>query len=206
MSRALLRGFITAVGVVVLIQQTILSLGLGGLATQVGLTPDSTSIQRLLFLFSYISYFDPLTSAFSAAVLFILVTMPFLKKKYTAISKLPEVFLVVISSIIVCKFYKFDQAGLDVLGQVGESNNNLNLPLPIPSIPTLPDHADIKAIIVNAAIIAIIGFVESIAAAKSFARRHNYFVSANRELVALGISNIIGGFFGSFPAFGSVSN
>ncbi|KAL7309281.1 hypothetical protein PS15m_011388 [Mucor circinelloides] len=203
MSRALLRGFITAVGVVVLVQQSILLLGLGDLATQVGLTPDSTTIQRLLFLASYVSYSDPLTSAFSAVVLLILVTMPLVKKRYTVISRLPEVLLVVILSIIVCRLYRFDKAGLDVLGQVGGSSSNFNLPLPVPSMPTLPDHADIKAIIVNAAIITIIGFVESIAAAKSFARRHNHFVSANRELVALGIGNVIGGFFGSFPAFGS---
>jgi MFS superfamily sulfate permease-like transporter len=60
--------------------------------------------------------------------------------------------------------------------------------------------------LINAAMITIIGFVESIAAAKSFARRHNYFVSANRELVAIGIGNIIGSFFQAYPAFGSVSD
>lgn len=205
MSRALLRGFITAVGVVVMVQQSILLLGLSNVATQVGLTPNSTTIQRLLFLASYISDAHRLTSAFSAVVLLILITTPILKKRYAVISRLPEVLLVVISSILVCKLCKLDEAGLDILGQVGGSNSTFNPPLPIPSIPVLPDHADIKAIIVNAAFITIIGFIESIAAAKSFARRHDNFVSANRELVALGISNVIGSLFGSFPAFGSVS-
>jgi MFS superfamily sulfate permease-like transporter len=91
------------------------------------------------------------------------------------------------------------------LGRVGDSSSNFNLPSPFPTMPKLPDHADIKAIIVNAAIITIIGFIESIAAAKSFAGRHNYFVSANRELAALGIANIFGGLLQSLPVFGSVS-
>ena len=209
MSRALLRGFITAVGMVVLVQQSILLLGLSEIAIQAGLTPDSTTVQRLLFLFSHAHQSDPVTSAFSAVVLFVLITTPILKKKYTKnlvfISRIPEVLVVVISSIVVCRVFRLDSAGLDVLKSVGDSSSNFNLPLPFPAIPKLPDQADIKAIIVNAAIITIIGFVESIAAAKTFARKHNYFVSANRELVALGIANVFGGVFKAFPAFGSVS-
>lgn len=113
--------------------------------------------------------------------------------------------MVVISSIVICRLFHLDQARLDVLGRVGDASSNFNLPLPFPGVPKLPNHADIRAIIVNAAIITIIGFVESIAA-KSFARRHDYFVSVNCELVTLGIVNIFGGFFQAFPAFGSVSN
>ncbi|CAO3614120.1 unnamed protein product [Mucor hiemalis] len=207
MSRALLRGFITAVAMVVLVQQSILLLGLGTIANEAGLTPDSNTVQRLLFLFSHIKQAHPLTSAFSVIVLFVLIVTPIIKKKYDAsqsvISRIPEVFVIVISSIVVCRIFRLDLEGLEVLGRVGDSSTSFNLPLPLPSIPKLPGHADIKAIIVNAAIITIIGFVESIAAAKSFARKHNYFVSANRELVALGIANVFGGLFQAFPSFGS---
>lgn len=112
--------------------------------------------------------------------------------------------MVVIASIVICRSFHLDQSGLDILGLVGHPSSGYSLPLPVPSVPKLPEHADIKAIIVNAAIIAIIGFVESVAAAKTFARKHTYFVSANRELVALGIANIFGSLFQSFPAFGSV--
>lgn len=79
MSRALLRGFITAVGTVVLVQQSILLLGLGDLASEAGLTPDSTTIQRLLFLFSHLQA-DNMTSVFSAIVLFVIIITPQIKK------------------------------------------------------------------------------------------------------------------------------
>ena len=54
--------------------------------------------------------------------------------------------------------------------------------------------------------ISVIGFVESIVIAKIYSSKHNYSVSANRELVALGVANIFSGLFQGIPAFGSVSN
>jgi hypothetical protein len=84
----------------------ILLLGLGDMATKIGLTPDSSTIQRLLFLGSYITYTHPLTSAFSAVILLVLVR----SHRHR---------VVVIASIAVSRMGRLDQAGLDVLGQVG---------------------------------------------------------------------------------------
>lgn len=60
------------------------------------------------------------------------------------ISRIPEVFVIVISSIVVCRVFRLDLEGLEVLGRVGDSSTSFNLPLPLPSIPKLPGHADIK--------------------------------------------------------------
>lgn len=51
----------------------------------------------------------------------------------------------------------------------------------------------------------MIGFVESIAGAKTVAARHNVDVSPNRELVAYGLANAISSFFGAWPTFGSLA-
>lgn len=56
----------------------------------------------------------------------------------------------------------------------------------------------------SSVLISVIGFVESIAGAKIYAAKHDYIVSPNRELVALGVCNSIASFFGCFPAFGSL--
>ena len=48
----------------------------------------------------------------------------------------------------------------------------------------------------------MIGFVETIVAAKIYANRYNYAISPNRELVAMGAANIFGSFFHTFPSFG----
>jgi SulP family sulfate permease len=50
-----------------------------------------------------------------------------------------------------------------------------------------------------------VGFMESIAVAKVYARRHRYDVEANRELVALGASNVTAGLFGGYPVTGGFS-
>jgi len=48
--------------------------------------------------------------------------------------------------------------------------------------------------------------LDSIAAAKQNSARFGYSISPNRELVALGVSNIVGSFVqGTLPAYGSIA-
>ncbi len=54
--------------------------------------------------------------------------------------------------------------------------------------------------------ISFIGFMESIAVAKAIQAKHkDYEVIPNQELIALGLSNIFGSFFKSFPVTGGFS-
>lgn len=60
-------------------------------------------------------------------------------------------------------------------------------------------------IILNS-LISVIGFLDSIVAAKQNASRFGYSISPNRELVALGAGNLIGSFVpGTLPAYGSIT-
>lgn len=55
-------------------------------------------------------------------------------------------------------------------------------------------------------LISVVGFLDSIVAAKQNAGRFGYTISPNRELVALGAGNIIGSFVpGTLPAYGSIT-
>ena len=53
--------------------------------------------------------------------------------------------------------------------------------------------------------IALIAFTESIAAARAFVRPEDPPIKANRELLALGLANLAGGFIGSMPSGGGTS-
>ena len=54
--------------------------------------------------------------------------------------------------------------------------------------------------------IALISFMESIAVAKSIQSKHrNYKVVPNKELIALGLANVVGSLFQSFPTTGGFS-
>ncbi|KAI8833909.1 hypothetical protein BC829DRAFT_422437 [Chytridium lagenaria] len=52
--------------------------------------------------------------------------------------------------------------------------------------------AKVRYYLISALLISVIGFVESIVVAKTYATKHNYAVSPNRELVALGVANTFG--------------
>lgn len=53
---------------------------------------------------------------------------------------------------------------------------------------------------------SVVGFLDSIVAAKQNGARFGYSISPNRELVALGVGNLAGSFIpGTLPAFGSIT-
>ncbi|GAA95593.1 uncharacterized protein L969DRAFT_101695 [Mixia osmundae IAM 14324] len=51
----------------------------------------------------------------------------------------------------------------------------------------------------------IVLLIEHIAIAKSFGRVNNYVINPSQELIAIGITNLFGPFFGAYPATGSFS-
>lgn len=52
---------------------------------------------------------------------------------------------------------------------------------------------------------SVIGYMESIAIAKSLAAKHKYEVDAGQELTALGMANLLGSFTSAYPVTGSFS-
>jgi MFS superfamily sulfate permease-like transporter len=69
----------------------------------------------------------------------------------------------------------------------------------------VPDLALVTALLPAAAGIALMAFVESIAAARAFRTRDEPPVDPNQELIALGGSNLAGGLFQAIPAGGGLS-
>ncbi|GAA5803549.1 hypothetical protein HPULCUR_009031 [Helicostylum pulchrum] len=53
--------------------------------------------------------------------------------------------------------------------------------------------------------IILIMILEHVSVAKSFGRMSNYVIDPNQEILAIGISNIVGSFFGAYPCTGAFS-
>ncbi|XP_067439761.1 sodium-independent sulfate anion transporter [Thunnus thynnus] len=53
------------------------------------------------------------------------------------------------------------------------------------------------------AVIPFMGLLESIAIAKAFASQNDYRIDANQELLAIGVTNILGSFVSAYPVTGS---
>jgi SulP family sulfate permease len=79
-----------------------------------------------------------------------------------------------------------------------------HIPQALPSL-TLPTVDLITQLLPGAIGIALMSFTETIAAGRAFAIRSEPPVRANRELVATGIANLSGAFFGAMPAGGGTS-
>jgi SulP family sulfate permease len=69
----------------------------------------------------------------------------------------------------------------------------------------LPDLGQLEVLLPAAAGIALMSFVESIAAARAFVRPDDRELDPDRELVALGAANVGAGFFQGLPAGGGLS-
>ena len=70
---------------------------------------------------------------------------------------------------------------------------------------TQVDLAFALSLLPSAAMIALVGYVESIAVAESLAQRRRESINSRQELVALGAANIAGAFSGAMPVAGGFS-
>lgn len=78
------------------------------------------------------------------------------------------------------------------------------IPSGLPSL-TLPDLSLVAELAPGALGIALMSFMESIAAGRAFLRPNDPPVDANRELVATGAANLAGALFGAMPAGGGTT-
>lgn len=103
---------------------------------------------------------------------------------------------VVTVSILVTRLFDLKAHGVKIVGAI-ESG--------FPSPTNMFGTEDMSSLLPSAAVISLVGFLESIAIAKGIAARRGYRVEATQELVALGASNIFGSMFSSYPVTGSFS-
>jgi sulfate permease, SulP family len=76
--------------------------------------------------------------------------------------------------------------------------------LPTPSLPML-DGPAISALMMTALTISFVGFMESVAVAKSIATRERYRIDPDAELKGLGLANVAAGVFSGYPVTGGFS-
>ncbi|MDD1609760.1 MAG: SulP family inorganic anion transporter [Methylococcaceae bacterium] len=78
------------------------------------------------------------------------------------------------------------------------------IPEGLPSL-TLPNIALVEQLLPAALGIALMSFTESIAAGHAFVKNTEPAINANRELIATGAANLVGGLFSAMPAGGGTS-
>lgn len=132
-----------------------------------------------------------ITFAVGAASLALLLVM----KRW--MKQVPSALVVVVLTIVATELFGLADRGVKTVGEIPSS-------LPAFGLPEL-DAGTMGSLLVTAFVITLVGFMESVAVGKVYARRHRYEIEPNQELVALGYSNVASGMFGGYPVTGGFS-
>ncbi|GAE25975.1 sulfate permease [Halalkalibacter wakoensis JCM 9140] len=113
------------------------------------------------------------------------------------VPKLPGALFVVIISILFVSAFNLERNGVQIVGDVPQG-------FPQFALPTMTMQT-VQVLVPMAFIIALLGFMESLAIGKAVAKEEQYKINPNQELRALGLANMLGSLFQSFPVNGSFS-
>ena len=117
--------------------------------------------------------------------------------KYKGKIKVPATLVVLVLGIVLVKQLGLNEEGVDIVGVIPEG-------LPSFSSPTI-NASDFTQLLPIAITLALIAFMEAYSIAKTIEEKHDYKLDADQELRALGLANIFGAFFKSYPTTGGFS-
>ncbi len=112
--------------------------------------------------------------------------------------KIPSALVIVVLSSLVVWGANLESNNIDIVGAIPSG-------LPSFQIPVF-DMDLLQEMVPMVLTLAVIAFMEAISVAKTVEAHHDdYEVNPNKELVAIGLSNLIGSFFMSYPITGGFS-
>lgn len=113
------------------------------------------------------------------------------------VPRFPASVLVLTAGILLAWMIDIGSNQMHIVGSV---------PGGLPSI-ALPEInlGNMRRLLPTALTLALVQFMSVASLGKAFAKRHDYLVDSNHELVAIGASNLAGSFFNALPVSGSFS-
>ncbi|MGM0547403.1 MAG: SulP family inorganic anion transporter [Bacteroidota bacterium] len=145
----------------------------------------------LLSVFEKAANIDPFTAAIGIGSIALIIAIRKWKPTF------PSALVVVALGTLVTYGFGLDQKGVAIVGEI---------PQGLPSLEILSfSLGDFQQLLPTILVISLVGYMESIAVAKAIANKHGYKVDPNQELVGLGLANIGGAFFQSYPTTGGFS-
>jgi SulP family sulfate permease len=180
-SDPILTGFKAGVGLVIVVDQVPKLLGVH--------FDKGPFFQNILSIFHHL----PATSV--PTLLLALVTLALVFGLEHFLPRAPAPLFAVALGIAASGLLILKQAGVELVG---------NIPAGLPA-PVFPDLSLVGTLWPGALGIALMAYIESIAAGRAFIRHGDPRPNPNQELIALGAANLAGGFFRIIPAGGGTS-
>nr|CAX69407.1 cadherin, EGF LAG seven-pass G-type receptor 3 [Schistosoma japonicum] len=109
---------------------------------------------------------------------------------------IPIELIVLVIGTVVSKFYLLNQRyGVSIVGEI---------PVGLPS-PLLPDIRLVPEVLMESVIVSFVSLATTISLIKAYAKKGGYNVGYTQEFCALGLCNVISGFFRCQPASGALA-
>jgi SulP family sulfate permease len=180
-SDPVLTGFKAGIGLVIVVDQVPKLLGVH--------FDKGPFFQNILSIFQHL----PATSV--PTLLLALATLALVFGLEHFLPRAPAPLFAVVLGIAASGLLALKQSGVELVG---------NIPSGLPT-PVLPDLSLIGTLWPSALGIALMAYIESIAAGRAFIRHGDSRPDSNRELIALGFANLAGSVFRIIPAGGGTS-
>ena len=183
LSKAVMSGFVLGFAIGIVINQSHSLLGVPGV--------DGSYMQQLWGTIKAIPDTSGITLVVGAASLALLLVMRY------RFPKLPRALIVVTLSIIAVELFDLAEHGVAITGDVPTGLFSIGLP----GI----GWSDTGELLIGALAVVFVGYSETLAAARSVARKYRYELDTNQELIAQGMANGAAGLVGGFVVDGSLS-
>ena len=185
LSRPVISGFTSAAALIIAFSQLKHLLG-------VNIERNNKLHSLVIDLFQHLKEINYIAFAIGGISIVILIFFKRITKK------IPAALIVVVLGILVVKHLRLDEVGVQIIGDIPEG-------LPPFKIPSFNIEI-MKELFPIALTLSFIAFLEAISVAKAIELKHtNYKVAPNKELIAIGMGNIVGSFFQTYPATGGMS-
>lgn len=184
-SQPVISGFISAAAIIIIVSQTKAAFGMS-------MPTYKQSYDVLIHLIQNSNEINGYTALLFLLSLIGMILLKRWKKSF------PGALVILILGALVTYGFQLNDKGVSIIGEV---------PMGLPSfdIPNA-DYQTILSLLPTVFTVTLIGFIGSIGIAKSFEMKNrDHTVRANQELLALGISKILGAFFLAIPSSGSYS-
>lgn len=183
LSKPVISGFTSAAAIIIAINQFKYLLGID--------LERGQNVFRIVYeVFEKFDSINLLSIVIGLITIFIIVVS---KKIHRSI---PSALVVVLLGVWVSWFFNLNSLGTQIVGEI---------PAGLPSF-KLPEFGfdQFKELLPIAFTLAIIAFMEAISIAKALEVKHKgeYELDNNQEMISLGLSNIVGSFFMSYPTTG----
>lgn len=176
-AKPVLRGFAFGLAIIIILKQV---------ANVVGIVPHHSDMVRFVIdLFGQASAWNWAAGAMGVAalaLLFLLARLP----------RLPGGLLVIALGIGAGKWLALSQYGIGLVGAI-------DLQLAVPTVPALTYAQWMRVGELSVAMVMIL-YAESYSSIRSLAMKHGDRVEPNRDLLAIGIGNLVAGLFHGMPA------